>query len=123
MGFVVNHAGHDLLQASQSGFTQLLATIAPPIAEHEVLSIVLSADLAGYDGVEQVVYRALGKILEQVEGGELVVRSAERREEVDRAAKEGKRDMFPVDGWEKAFELAEVCRRSLPAHLLPPSRR
>lgn len=73
-----------------------------------MLSIVLSADLAGYDGLDGVVYKGLARVLEQVEGGELVVRSAARGEEAELAAREGKRELFAVEGWEKAYELAEV---------------
>ena len=104
-----SRTGHDLLAASQTGLSQLLQTLAPPIAEHEVLSIVLSADLAGYDGLEAVVYGALARILEQVEGGALVVRRpGPRTAEAERAAREGRRELFAVEGWQKAFELAEV---------------
>lgn len=54
--------GAEAVKFSQSGLTNLLATIAPPIAEHEVIEIWLTHDMAGYEGVDGLVYRGLSKV-------------------------------------------------------------
>jgi hypothetical protein len=47
-------------------FTDLINAVAPPIAEHEVIQVWLSHDMAGYDGVEELVYRAMAKVRHRV---------------------------------------------------------
>ncbi|KAG8898340.1 hypothetical protein FRB99_007502 [Tulasnella sp. 403] len=80
--------------------------VAPPIAEHEVIQVTLSHDMVGYDGVETLVYRALARILEQVEGGDLVVNRGQESRQKD-GAKET-RDLNPVEGLVAALKLSEV---------------
>jgi hypothetical protein len=80
--------------------------VAPPIAEHEVIQVTLSHDMEGYDGIESVVYRAMAKVLEQVEGGDLVVNSGKESRPKDEAG--GARELNAVDGLEAAIKLAEV---------------
>ena len=43
-------------------FTDILNVVAPPISEHEVIQIWLSHDMEGYDGVENLVYRAMARV-------------------------------------------------------------
>lgn len=61
--------------------------------------------MKGYEGVESLVYRALARIMEQVEGGDLVVnRGNESRPAETTAGNE--RDMSTVEGLETALKLA-----------------
>lgn len=50
--------GNDLLTGAKS----VIATIAPPISEHEVIEVWLSHDMVGYRGVDGLVYRGLSKV-------------------------------------------------------------
>ena len=61
--------------------------------------------MKGYEGVESLVYRALARIMEQVEGGDLVVnRGNESRPAETTSGNE--RDMGAVEGLETALKLA-----------------
>jgi hypothetical protein len=82
----------------------LLSTIAPPIAAHELIEIHLAHPMIGYEGVEGVVYRAFGRVLERVEGGELVV--VEEKLEKEEGGKE--RSLGTVEGWEEGLKRAQV---------------
>ncbi len=44
-------------------FTDILNVVAPPISEHEVIQVQLSHDMEGYEGVENLVYRALARVI------------------------------------------------------------
>lgn len=54
--------GADFKRVGLSTLTDLLNVVAPPISEHEVIQIWLSHDMKGYDGVENLVYRALARV-------------------------------------------------------------
>lgn len=83
--------------------TQMINAVAPPIAEHEVIQVWLSHDMKGYEGVESLVYRSLARIMEQIDGGDLVVnRGNESKPRLD--PKE--RDLGAIDGLEPAYKLA-----------------
>lgn len=82
----------------------LLSTIAPPIAAHELIEVHLAHPMIGYEGVEGVVYRAFGRVLERVEGGELNV--IEELLDKDAAGKE--RSLQTVEGWEEGIKRAQV---------------
>ena len=99
------YEGQELRNVGFSTLTELINAVAPPIAEHEVIQIWLSHDMKGYEGVESLVYRALARIMEQVEGGDLVVnRGNESRPVEGPSGKE--RDMGAVEGLETALKLA-----------------
>ncbi|CED84988.1 Maintenance of telomere capping protein 1, Mtc1 [Phaffia rhodozyma] len=113
---------HDLVVASQSGFSTLLATIAPPISEHEVIEIWLSHEMFGYDGVEGVVYRSLSKILEQVEGGELIVNRG-KTDPVPRSNSGKERDLNAIQGMAVASKVAEAGLKELiDGHVSKPNQ-
>ena len=99
--------------------------VAPPISEHEVIEVWLSHDMRGYDGVESLVYQALAKVihislsfqvylvqcfqvLEQVEGGDLVVNKGDESRPKDASKGHPQRDLGVVDGFDAAFKLAKV---------------
>jgi hypothetical protein len=99
--------GQDFKRVGLSTLTDILNVVAPPISEHEVIQVWLSHDMKGYDGVENLVYRALARILEQVEGGDLIVNRGEEsrpKEEGGSAA----RDLNVVEGYEAAVKLSQA---------------
>jgi len=112
MGYVksanLDKLSHDLRTAGLSTFSDILNAVAPPIAEHEVIQVWLSHDMHGYEGVESLVYRSLTKIMEQVEGGDLVVNKGNESKPKETAAYEGERDLNAVEGYEQALKLAQV---------------
>ncbi|KAF8203252.1 maintenance of telomere capping protein 1 [Pholiota molesta] len=63
----------DFKRVGLSTLTDILNVVAPPISEHEVIQVWLSHDMQGYEGVESLAYRSLARVLEQVQGGDLVV--------------------------------------------------
>ncbi|KDQ20563.1 hypothetical protein BOTBODRAFT_100261 [Botryobasidium botryosum FD-172 SS1] len=99
--------GQDLKNVSLSTLTDILNVVAPPIAEHEVIKVWLSHDMQGYDGVETLVYRALARIMEQVEGGDLIVNKGDESRPKDTPEAEG-RSINGVEGLEAAFKLAQA---------------
>ncbi|KAG5639298.1 hypothetical protein H0H81_004500 [Sphagnurus paluster] len=97
--------GQDFKRVGLSTLTDILNVVAPPISEHEVIQVWLSHEMQGYDGVESLVYRALARIMEQVEGGDLVVnRGDESRPKVTGS----ERNFNPVEGYDAAYKLAQA---------------
>jgi len=111
---------NDLKAVSLSTFNGILNAVAPPIAEHEVIQVWLSHDLEGYDGVETLVYRAFGRILEQVEGGDLVVNRGNESRPKDQAQNAG-RKLNAVEGLETAMKLSKANIDDLDKPELKPS--
>ncbi|GAA5973257.1 hypothetical protein JCM11641_003038 [Rhodosporidiobolus odoratus] len=108
-GAHLDQIGKDLKSTTLKSLTDLLNAVAPPIAEHEVIQVSLSHDMVGYDGVETLVYRGLAKIMEQIEGGTLIVNKG--TEEKPRESSEGDdevRDLNIVDGLTEGWKLAEA---------------
>ena len=81
--------------------------------------------MQGYDGVESLVYQALAKVrhgflflqihlfqhiqvMEQVEGGDLVVNKGDESRPKDAPKGYPQRDLSVVDGFDAAFKLAKV---------------
>ena len=54
-------------------FTTLLHTLAPPISSHEQLRIHITHDLENYPFIDTVVYGIFDRVMQQVEGGDLLV--------------------------------------------------
>jgi len=98
--------GQDLRRVGLSTFTEILNVVAPPISEHEVIQVWLSHDMQGYEGVESVVYRGLSKIMEQVEGGDLIVNRGD--ESKPKESSSDKREMNSVEGFDAALKLAQA---------------
>jgi len=109
MGYVkqaqLDKIAQDLKATSLTTLTGIMNVVAPPIAEHEVIEVTLSHDMEGYDGVESLVYRALARILEQVEGGDLVVNMGKESRPKD---EQGARNLNEVEGLEAALKLSEA---------------
>ncbi|OSD05969.1 hypothetical protein PYCCODRAFT_1404851 [Trametes coccinea BRFM310] len=96
----------DFKRVGLSTLTDILNVVAPPISEHEVIQVWLSHDMQGYEGIESLVYRALSRIMEQVEGGDLVVNRGD--ESRPKEAADNKRDLNAVDGYDAALKLAQA---------------
>ncbi|KAG8885463.1 hypothetical protein FRB97_001186 [Tulasnella sp. 331] len=82
--------------------TGIMNVMAPPISEHEVIEVTLSHEMEGYDGVESLVYRALARVLQQVEGGDLVVNMGKEIQS------KSSRDLNAVEGLDAALKLSEA---------------
>ncbi|CCX30692.1 maintenance of telomere capping protein 1 [Pyronema domesticum] len=54
-------------------FSSLLNHLAPPIASHEQLRIHITHDLQNYPFVEAVVFGVFDRVMQQVEGGDLLI--------------------------------------------------
>ncbi|KAJ7293252.1 maintenance of telomere capping protein 1 [Mycena rebaudengoi] len=98
--------GQDFKRVGLSTLTDILNVVAPPISEHEVIQVWLSHDMRGYEGIESLVYRALARIMEQVEGGDLIVNRGD--ESRPKESSETTRDLNTVEGFEAALKLAQA---------------
>ncbi|KAJ7169542.1 maintenance of telomere capping protein 1 [Mycena filopes] len=100
--------GQDFKRVGLSTLTDILNVVAPPISEHEVIQVWLSHDMRGYEGIESLVYRALARIMEQVEGGDLIVNRGEESRPKESANSDTPRDLNAVEGYEAAVKLAQA---------------
>ncbi|KAG0052906.1 hypothetical protein BGZ83_001991 [Gryganskiella cystojenkinii] len=109
-GFVnaenIGKIGNDLKSLTLSSMTTVLDVIAPPIAEHEVVEIWLAHDMVGYVGVEALVYRAFSKVMEQTEGGDVIVHQGAGTQSEDVAPED--RQLNACEGYEQAVKLAKA---------------
>ncbi|GAA5872787.1 hypothetical protein JCM3774_006330 [Rhodotorula dairenensis] len=115
-GAHLDQLGKELKTTTLRSLTDLLNAVAPPIAEHEVIEVSLSHDMVGYDGVEALVYRGMAKIMDQIEGGTLVVNSAAAAaaaaktttgDEAEETDDNDVRDLNVIDGLSEGWKLAE----------------
>ncbi|KAJ8117681.1 hypothetical protein OPT61_g1177 [Boeremia exigua] len=65
--------GGELSKHALPTFTNILHTLAPPIAQHERLQIHITHDLIGYPSLDPIIYQTFSTIMAQVEGGDLLV--------------------------------------------------
>ncbi|KAI0034938.1 maintenance of telomere capping protein 1, partial [Vararia minispora EC-137] len=118
--------GEDFKRVGLSTLTDILNVVAPPISEHEVIKVWLSHDMQGFDGIESLVYSSLARIMEQVQGGDLIVNKGNETKPKDSDVA-SKRDMQAVEGFEPAIKLAQANIEDLiktnkaPESILPPS--
>jgi len=89
--------------------TTVLDVIAPPIAEHEVVEVWLAHDMVGYVGVEALVYRAFSKVMEQTEGGDVIVHQGAGNQSED--VEPENRQLNACEGYEQAVKLAKVKKK------------
>ncbi|KZT19374.1 hypothetical protein NEOLEDRAFT_1152010 [Neolentinus lepideus HHB14362 ss-1] len=111
----IDKIGQDFKRVGLSTLNDILNVVAPPISEHEVIQVWLSHDMQGYDGVESLVYRALARIMEQVDGGDLIVNRGDESKPKDTSA-DSKRDLNVVEGLEAATKLAQANLEELMKH-------
>ncbi|KAK9897801.1 hypothetical protein P389DRAFT_210203 [Cystobasidium minutum MCA 4210] len=117
----------EITETGMKAMQDIMNAVAPPIAEHEVIQVNLSHDMLGYEGVETLVYRALAKVMEQVEGGDLVVnkghvddsptaaprQSAPAAEAGGEGEEEDERSLNTVEGLVEGYKLAEANLEAL----------
>ncbi|KAF4980722.1 hypothetical protein FDECE_17824 [Fusarium decemcellulare] len=65
--------GDELRHRALPTFTNILHTLAPPISSHERLLIHITHDLVGYPSLDPLIHGAFGRVMAQVEGGDLLV--------------------------------------------------
>ncbi|KDN38030.1 hypothetical protein K437DRAFT_240305 [Tilletiaria anomala UBC 951] len=115
--------GADLTQVGRKGWTDIINAVAPPIAAHEIIQVTLSHDMIGYDGISEVVFRTLTRVMEQHAGDssteqQLVVNKPPKSEapatsstpsaSAKPADADVERDINAVEGFEEAVKVAEV---------------
>ncbi|KAM0751697.1 hypothetical protein T439DRAFT_324897 [Meredithblackwellia eburnea MCA 4105] len=120
-GANLDQIGNNLKSQTLRGLTDLLNAVAPPIAEHEVIEVSLSHDLVGYDGIESLVYRGLSIIMDQVEGGTLVINKGEEERPKESSGEDpDNRNLNAVEGLEEAWKMAEANLEELIKKLFKP---
>ncbi|SPO23147.1 uncharacterized protein UTRI_01825 [Ustilago trichophora] len=109
-------AGEEVTKVGKRGWTDIVNAVAPPIAAHEIIQVTLSHDMIGYDGISDVTYQVLAKVLEQVDSSgteqQLVVNKAQIETPASKPKTDGmaeqERDLNAVEGFAAAFRLAKV---------------
>ncbi|KAK9447413.1 maintenance of telomere capping protein 1 [Limtongia smithiae] len=95
-----------------STFSSVLQTIAPPILRHEQLRIHIFHDIVGYPAIDTIAYSVFDRVMQQVEGGELIIvqkgRESRRR---DSDWKGVKRDMGLIQGGLESGE--KLCKANI----------
>lgn len=110
-------------------FTNILHTLAPPIAQHERLQIHITHDLIGYPSLDPIIHQTFSTVMAQVEGGDLLV-IQRGSESTQRSSTEGyrgggggwndgpwwrhpdKRDLSIVKGLSEGTKLTRVSAES-----------
>ncbi|CAG8531209.1 1151_t:CDS:2, partial [Racocetra persica] len=102
----IEKLGSDLKTLSLNTLTTVVNAVVPPISQYEVVEVWLSHDMVGYVGLESLVYRAFMKVMEQVEGGDIVVRKSDeiKRDPDD----DSYRDLNVCEGFIEAVGLAKA---------------
>ncbi|PLW05248.1 hypothetical protein PCANC_26890 [Puccinia coronata f. sp. avenae] len=110
MGYVkasgIDQLGKDLQASGIKSLTDILNMVAPPISKHEIIDVQLSYDMVGYDGIENLVYRTLSKVMEQVDGGELILNKGDEERPKPSESDEPERDLQTVEGMMEGYKLA-----------------
>jgi len=65
----------------------------------------LSHDMRGYEGIESLTYRAFARVMEQVDGGDLIVNVGKESRPKDGS---GSRDLNVADSYDEGFKLAQA---------------
>lgn len=104
-----------MTRVGKRGWTDIVNAVAPPIAAHEIIQVTLSHDMIGYDGISDVTYQVLAKVMEQVDSSgteqQLIVNKAQIELPASKPKTEGReqeRDLNAVEGFTAAFKLAKV---------------
>ncbi|SPC66906.1 uncharacterized protein UHOD_02451 [Ustilago sp. UG-2017b] len=107
--------GEEVTRVGKRGWTDIVNAVAPPIAAHEIIQVTLSHDMIGYDGISDVTYQVLAKVMEQVDSSgteqQLIVNKAQIELPASKPKTEGReqeRDLNAVEGFTAAFKLAKV---------------
>ncbi|SNX83237.1 uncharacterized protein MEPE_01943 [Melanopsichium pennsylvanicum] len=108
--------GEEVTKVGKRGWTDIVNAVAPPIAAHEIIQVTLSHDMIGYDGISDVTYQVLAKVMEQVDSSgteqQLIVNKAQIETRASKpktvAIDEQERDLNAVEGFSAAFKMAKV---------------
>ncbi|CAG8691630.1 12107_t:CDS:2 [Acaulospora morrowiae] len=102
----IEKIGSDLKTLSLNTLTTVVNAVVPPISQYEVVEVWLAHDMVGYVGVESLVYRAFIKVMEQVEGGDIVVKKG--NESKKRDSEDEPKDLNVCEGFIEAVGLAKA---------------
>ncbi len=108
--------GEEVTKVGKRGWTDIVNAVAPPIAAHEIIQVTLSHDMVGYDGISDVTYQVLAKVMEQVDSSgteqQLIVNKAQIETPASKPKSstddDNARDLNAVEGFPAAFRLAKV---------------
>ena len=108
--------GEEVTKVGKRGWTDIVNAVAPPISAHEIIQVTLSHDMIGYDGISDVTYQVLAKVMEQVDSSgteqQLIVNKAQVETPASKpktgTTGEQDRDLNAVEGFPAAFRLARV---------------
>ncbi|KAK9463312.1 maintenance of telomere capping protein 1 [Lipomyces oligophaga] len=99
-------------QTLKTTLTSVLKTIAPPIMRHEQLRIHIFHDIVGYPAIDSIAYSVFDRVMQQVEGGELIIVQKGRESKRHDSDKKGvKRDMGLFTGDLAAAE--KLCKANV----------
>lgn len=110
--------GDDITKVGKRGWTEVINAVAPPISAHEVIQVTLSHDMVGFDGVPDVTFKILSRVMEsQVRqhglDQQLVVNQARNGAQVgDKVDESNERDMQPAKGFEEGWKTAQVSKEA-----------
>jgi hypothetical protein len=99
--------GSDIRTFSLNTLTTVVNAVVPPISQYEIVEVWLTHDMIGYVGLESLVYRAFMKVMEQVEGGDIVVRKGNDSTKGD-SEDDSHRELNVCEGFIEAVGIAKV---------------
>ncbi|CAG8658716.1 13065_t:CDS:2, partial [Acaulospora colombiana] len=102
----IEKIGSDLKTLGLNTLTTVVNAVVPPISQYEVVEVWLAHDMVGYVGVESLVYKAFMKVMDQVEGGDIVVRKG--NESKKRDSEEESKNLNVCEGFAEAVGLAKA---------------
>lgn len=70
---LLDSAQNELRTRAIPTLSNFLHTIAPPIASHEQLRIHITHDIQNYPSIDTIVFGVFDRVMQQVEGGDLLV--------------------------------------------------
>ncbi|PWZ00604.1 hypothetical protein BCV70DRAFT_160695 [Testicularia cyperi] len=113
--------GEEVTKVGKRGWTDIVNAVAPPIAAHEIIEVTLSHDMIGYDGISDVTYQVLAKVMEQVDSSSSEQQLVVNKAQVDTSSSHPRRssgggsqgdaperDLNAVEGFGPAFKMARA---------------
>nr|CAG8492265.1 7013_t:CDS:2 [Entrophospora candida] len=105
----IEKIGSDLKSLSLNTLTTVVNAVVPPISQYEIVEVWLAHDMIGYIGLESIVYRGFIKVMEQVEGGDIIVKKGNNNEiKKVNITDESYRDLNVCEGFVEAIKLAKA---------------
>ncbi|CAG8478815.1 3891_t:CDS:2 [Diversispora eburnea] len=97
----------DLRTLGLNTLTTVVNAVVPPISQYEIVEVWLAHDMVGYVGVESLVYKAFMRVMEQVEGGDIIVRKGNESRKRDSDYEFHNKDLNVCEGFTEAVGLAK----------------